>query len=45
MGRAADEDITPETEELMDRLEAGEDVSDVMEAMKPPELRGDDILE
>jgi len=45
MGRAADEDITPETEELMDRLEAGEDVSDVMEAMKPPELRGDDVLE
>jgi len=45
MSRAADEDITPETEELMDRLDAGEDVSDVMEAMKPPELRGDDGLE
>ncbi len=45
MSRAADEDSTPETEELMDRLEAGEDVSEVIEAMKPPELRGDDGLE
>lgn len=42
MSRAADEDITPETEELMDRMEAGEDVSEVMEAIKPPELRGED---
>ena len=42
MGQAADEDVTPETEELMDRLEAGEDVSEVMEEMKPPELRGED---
>jgi putative FmdB family regulatory protein len=41
MSRAADEDITPETDELMDRLDAGEDVSEVMEAMKPPELRDD----
>jgi putative FmdB family regulatory protein len=45
MSHAADEDSTPETEELMDRLEAGEDVSEVIEAMKPPELRGDDGLE
>jgi putative FmdB family regulatory protein len=45
MSRAADEDSTPETEELMDRLDAGEDVSEVLEAMKPPELRGDDDLE
>lgn len=45
MSRAADEDSTPETEELMDRLEAGEDVSEVIEEMKPPELRGDDGLE
>ncbi|UCC61256.1 MAG: zinc ribbon domain-containing protein [Dehalococcoidia bacterium] len=45
MSRAADEDITPETEELMDRLDAGADVSEVMEAMKPPELSGDDDWE
>ncbi len=45
MSRAADEDSTPETEELMDRLDAGEDVSEVLETMKPPELRGDDDLE
>jgi len=44
MSHAADEDSTPETEELMDRLDAGADVSEVMEAMKPPELRGDDDL-
>ena len=42
MSRAADEDITPETEELVDRMEAGEDISEVMEAIKPPELRGED---
>ena len=42
MSRVADEDITPETEELMDRMEAGEDISEVMEAIKPPELRGED---
>ena len=42
MSRAADEDVTPETEELMDRMEAGEDISEVMEAIKPPELRGED---
>jgi hypothetical protein len=43
MSRAADEDTTPETEELMDRLDAGEDVSEVVESMKPPELKGDDL--
>ena len=42
LSHAADEDSTPETEELMDRLDAGEDVSEVMEAITPPELRGDD---
>ena len=42
MSRAADEDITPETEELVDRMEAGEDISEVMEAIKPPELKGED---
>ena len=42
MSYAADEDITPESEELMDRLDHGEDVSDVIEEMKPPELRGED---
>ena len=41
MSRAADEDTTPETEELLDRLDAGADISEVMEEMKPPELRGD----
>lgn len=42
MSRAADEDITPETEELVDRMEAGEDISEVIEAIKPPELKGED---
>ena len=41
MSRAADEDITPETTEIMDRLDAGEDVSSFIEEIKPPELRGD----
>jgi hypothetical protein len=45
MSHAADEDSTPETEELMDRLDAGEDVSEVIEAMKPPELQDDGGLE
>jgi putative FmdB family regulatory protein len=45
MSRAADEDVTPETEELMDRLDHGEDISEVVEEMKPPELRGDAELE
>ena len=29
-------------EGFMDRMEAGEDISGVMEEMKPPELRGED---
>ncbi|MBE0480658.1 MAG: zinc ribbon domain-containing protein [Dehalococcoidia bacterium] len=41
MSRAAGDDMTPESEELLNRLDAGEDVSEVMEAMKPPELMGD----
>ena len=45
MSRAADEDATPETQELLDRMDAGEDISDVVEEMKPPELRGDTDLE
>jgi hypothetical protein len=45
MSRAADEDSTPETQELLDRMDAGEDISDVVEEMKPPELRGDADLE
>lgn len=45
MGHAADEDVTPETEELLDRMDAGEDVSEVIEEMKPPELKGDMIAE
>jgi len=40
MARATDEDTTPETEDLLSRLDAGEDVYKVMEDMKPPELRG-----
>ncbi len=45
MGHAADEDSTPETEELMDRLDAGEDVSEVLETMKPPGMMDDGGLE
>ena len=41
MARATDEDTTPETEELLDRMDAGEDISELMEEIKPPELRGD----
>ena len=42
MSHAADEDPTPESEELLDRLDAGEDVSEMVEMMKPPELKGGD---
>jgi len=45
MSRATDEDSTPETEELLDRMDAGEDVSEIMEEITPPELRGDTELE
>ena len=41
MGRAMDEDPTPESQEVMDRLDHGEDVSEMMEMMKPPELKGE----
>lgn len=41
MARATGEDSTPESEELLNRLDSGEDVYKVMEDMKPPELRGD----
>jgi len=34
MSRAADEDITPESQEIMNRLDAGEDVSGMVEDMK-----------
>jgi len=42
MSRAADEDTSPETDEIMDRLDAGADVSELIETMKPPELRGEE---
>ena len=41
MARATGEDVTPETEDLMSRLDAGEDVAKVAEDFKPPELKGD----
>ena len=41
MARATGEDSTPESEELLSRMDAGEDVSEIVEDMKPPELRGD----
>jgi hypothetical protein len=34
MSRAADEDITPESQEIMDKLDKGEDISDTVEEMK-----------
>lgn len=45
MSRTADEDATPETEALLDRMEAGEDVSDMMEMITPPELKGEEETE
>ena len=39
MSWAAGEDITPETEEMIDRMEAGEDVSGMM---APPEPAGEE---
>lgn len=40
MSRAADEDTTPETEEILERMDAGEDVSGMM---APPETQGEEI--
>jgi putative FmdB family regulatory protein len=34
MSRAADEDITPESQEIMDKLDKGEDISGTVEEMK-----------
>jgi hypothetical protein len=34
MSRAADEVVTPESQEIMDRLDKGEDVSGMVEEMK-----------
>lgn len=34
MSRAADEDITPESKEIMDKLDKGEDISGTVEEMK-----------
>jgi len=45
MARATGEDSTPESEELLSRMDAGEDVSEIVEEMKPPELRGDAGME
>jgi putative FmdB family regulatory protein len=41
MARATGEDVTPETEEMLSRLDAGEDMNKVVEDFKPPELKGD----
>ncbi len=45
MARATGEDSTPETEELLTRMDAGEDISEIVEEIKPPELRGDTEME
>ena len=42
MSRAADEDITPETREIMDRLDAGADASEVIEEMKSAYMGGEE---
>ena len=34
MSRAADEDVTPESQEIMDRLDRGEDISEMVDTMK-----------
>jgi len=34
MSRAADEDITPESQEIMNRLDKGEDISEMVDTMK-----------
>ena len=34
MSRAADEDITPESQDIMDRLDKGEDISGTVEEMR-----------
>jgi putative FmdB family regulatory protein len=34
MSRAADEDITPESQEIMDKLDKGEDISESVKEMK-----------
>lgn len=41
MAHATGEDVTPETEEMLSRLDAGEDMNKVVEDFKPPELKGD----
>jgi len=42
MSRAADEDATPETQEILDRLDAGEDVNKVTEEMRSQILKTED---
>jgi putative FmdB family regulatory protein len=34
MSRAADEDVTPESQEIMDKLDKGEDISETVNEMK-----------
>jgi putative FmdB family regulatory protein len=34
MSRAADEDVTPESQEIMDKLDRGEDISETVNEMK-----------
>jgi len=38
MARATDEDVTPESEELLSRLDAGEDMNKVVEDFKQTEM-------
>ena len=41
MARATSEDVTPESEELLSRLDAGEDMNKVVEDFKQTEMAGD----
>ena len=41
MARATSEDVTPESEELLSRLDAGEDMNKVVEDFKQTEMGGD----
>ena len=41
MARATGEDVTPESEELLSRLDAGEDMNKVVEDFKQTEMGGD----
>jgi len=40
MSKAADEDVNPATEEILDRMDAGEDASSVVSSYKGEEITG-----